>query len=60
MSVCTFNSLPNGEYLNLFIVAVYSSKFFSGKTSLLVKNSYLLKFHDDKVEILANCLSKLY
>ena len=37
MSVCAFNSLPKGEYLNLFIVAAFSSKSFSGKTSLPVK-----------------------
>ena len=60
MSNCAFNSLPNGEYLNLFIVAAFSSKSFSGKTSLPVKNSYLLTFPHDKAEILAVCLSKLY
>ena len=42
-----------------FIVAAFSSKY-SGKTSLPVKNSYLLTFPDDKAEILAACLSKLY
>ena len=60
MSVCAYNSLPRGEYSNLFIVAAFSSKSFSDKTSLLLKNSYLLTFPDDKAEILAVCLSKLY
>ena len=60
MSVRAFYSLPKGEYLNSFIVAAFSGKSFSGKTSLLVKNSYLLIFIDDKAEILAVCLSKLY
>ena len=49
MSVCAFNSLANGEYSNLFIVA-----------ALQVKNSYLVTFPDDKAEILAVCLSKSY
>ena len=48
MSVFAFNSLPNGEYSNLFIVAAFSNKFLSGKTSLPVKNSYLLIFPDNK------------
>ena len=48
MSVCAFNSLPNEEYSNLFIVAAFSNKFFSGKTSLPVKNSCLLEFPDNK------------
>ena len=60
MAVCAFNSLPKGEYSNLFNVAVFSSKYFSGKTFLPVKNSYLLTFPDDKAEILAVCLSKSY
>ena len=49
MSVCYFNSLPNGKYSNLFIVAAFSGKSFSGKTSSPVKNSYLLTFPDDKI-----------
>ena len=60
MSFCAFNCLPNGEYSNLLIVAAFSSKSFSRKTSLPVRNSYLLTFPDDKAEILAACLSKLY
>ena len=60
MSFCAFNSLPNGEYSNLFVVAAFSSKLFFGETSLLVKNPYLLTFPDKKAEILAVCLSKLY
>ena len=54
MPVCAFNLLASGEYSNLFIIAVFSSK------SLAVTNSYLLTFPDDKAEILAVCLSKLY
>ena len=46
MSFCGFNSFLNGKYLNLFIVAAFSSKFFSGNPSLPVKNSYLLEFVD--------------
>ena len=59
MSVCAFYSLPNGEYSNLFIVADFSSKSFSRKTSLQVENSYLLTFPDDKAETLAVCLFAL-
>ena len=60
MSVCAFNSLPNGEYSNLFIVSALSGKSFSGKTFVPVKNPCLLTFLHDKAEILAVCLSKLY
>ena len=60
MSVCAFNSLPNREYSNIFIVAAFSIKSFSGETSLSIKNSYLLTFPDDKDEILAVCRSKSY
>ena len=38
MSVCAFNSLPKGEYSNLFIVAVFSIQTFSCKTSSQAKN----------------------
>ena len=47
MSVCAFNYLLKGEYSNLFIAAAFSGKSFSGKTSLPVKNTYLLIFLDD-------------
>ena len=60
MSVCAFNSLPKGKYSNLIIVAAFSNKSFSGKTYFSVKYSYLLTFPDNKTEILAVCLSKLY
>ena len=60
MSFCDFNSFTNGEYSNLFIVAGFSSKSFSGKIFLPVKNSYLLIFPDNKAEILAVSMSKLY
>ena len=60
MSVCGFNSLNNREYSNLSNVAAFSNKSFSGKISLPVENSYLLTFPDDKSEILADFLSKLY
>ena len=33
---------------------------FNSLTFLLIKNSYLLTFADDKAEVLAVCLSKLY
>ena len=59
MSVCAFNSLPKGEYQNLFIAAAFPSKSFSGKTSFPVKNSDLLT-PDDIVNILALCHSKLH
>ena len=36
MSVCFFNSLLNGEYSNLLIVAAFCNSLFSGKTSLPV------------------------
>ena len=51
MSVCAFKFLPHGEYSKLFTVAASSSKSFSDKTSLPVKNSILLTFPDDKAEI---------
>ena len=54
MSVCFFNSLPNGEYSNLLIAAP-----FSGKTSLPAENSYLLRLPDDKSEITAVFQSKI-
>ena len=51
--------MPKREYSNLFNVAAFSSKYFSGKTSLPFKNLYLLIFPDDKSEILV-FQSKLY
>ena len=51
--ILCFNSLPNGEYSNLFKSAAFLNKYFSGRTSFPVKNSYLLTFADDKAEILA-------
>ena len=59
MSVFAFDYLPNGKYSNLFNVA-FSSKSFSDKTSLPVRNSYLLTFPDDIAENLAASLSKSY
>ena len=44
MSVCVFNYLPKDGYSNLFLAAAFSSKSLSDKTSLTVKNSYLLAF----------------
>ena len=58
--VCFFNSFPNGVYSNLLIEVAFSSKSFSGKLSFPVKNSFLLRFPDDKADLLAVCLSKLY
>ena len=46
MSVCYFNSLPDGKYSNLFIEAAFFNKSFSGKTSFSVetyKNFLLIK-----------------
>ena len=60
MSVCFFNLLPNDEYSSLLIVAAFSNKSFSGKTSSPVKNSYLPTLPDDNAEILAVYLFKLY
>ena len=40
MSVCAFNSLPNGEYSNLFFVAAFSSKSFSAENIFASYNSY--------------------
>ena len=57
MSVFAFNYLPKDEYSNLLISAAFSSKYFSFKTSLPVKNSHLPTFTDNKDEILAVCLS---
>ena len=59
MSVYFFNSLPNDKYSNVLIVAAFSTSPFSGKSSSLVKSSYLPTFRG-KVEILAVCMSKLY
>ena len=53
MLVCAFSFLPNAKYSNHCIVVSSSSKSFSGKTSLPVKNSNLPTFSDNKAEILA-------
>ena len=60
MSVCFFNSLPNGKYSIFLIAVAFPNQFFSGKTSSPVKNSHLPTFPDDKAKILAVCLSHLY
>ena len=52
MLVCASNLFSSREYSNLFIVATFSNKSFSGKTSWLFKNSHLLTYLDDKVEVL--------
>ena len=59
MLVVAFHSLPKAKYSNPFIVAAFSGNFFPDKTSLWVKNSYLLTYPNDKAKILAVCLSKL-
>ena len=60
MPVWFFNSLPDGEYSNLLIVAAFLIVLFLCKSSSLLKNSYLPTFADNKVEILAfvylNCI----
>ena len=58
MSVCLFNSLTNGVYSNILIIAAFCNILFSGKISPPIKNSYLLTFPDDKAKALALCLSK--
>ena len=58
--VCFFNSQLNSEYSNHMIVAAFSKRPFSNKIFLPIKNSYFPTFSDDKAEILAVCLSKLY
>ena len=50
----------NSKYSNPLIVAAFSNKFFSSKTSSPVKNSYLPTVPDDKAEALAARLSKLH
>ena len=60
ISVCFFNSLPNGEYTDLLIVAAFPNKSFSEETFSSVKNLHLPKFPDDKAKKLTVCLSKLY
>ena len=54
------NLLPNDKYSNLLIVAAFSIRSFSSKTSWPIRISYLLTFPDDKVEILAVCLSNFF
>ena len=51
MSVFALNPLHEGRYSNLFIIAAFSSKSFSSKTSLPIKNSYLVTFPDNKAQI---------
>ena len=60
MSTCAFNSLPKGEHSNLFIPAAFFNNSFSGKTSLPVKNVYLIIFLNDKAKILTVFGSKSY
>ena len=61
-----FNLLPKGEASNVFTVAVFSRKSFSGKTSFLVKDSYLSTFPHDKADQLARlkhieiCFAQLF
>ena len=58
MSFCFFNSLSKGKYSYLLIVEAFSNS--NGNTSSAVKIFYLPSFPDDKQEILAVSLSKLY
>ena len=60
MHVYFFNSLPNGEYSNVLLVAAFCNKPFSDKISLPDKNSYLAIFPDDKAEISAVYMFNLY
>ena len=56
MSVCFFNSLPNGENSNLLIVVAFSNSSSPGKISSPVKNSNLPAFPECKAKTLAVCL----
>ena len=60
MSVCFFNSLPNGKYSNIWILETFLNRSFSSNASLQVTTLYLTIFTEDKAEILPVCLSKLY
>ena len=60
MSACLFNSLPDGEYLNVLIVAAFFNSLPSGEISSSTKNSYLPTFLHDKLKFLAGFLSILY
>ena len=53
MSVYAFNYLPKVSSSSLPTLAAFSSKSFSGKISLPVRNSCLLTFPYDKAGILA-------
>ena len=59
MFVFTFNSVRNGEFSNLFIIAAFSNKSFSDKKYLPVINSYSLTYPDDKAKILTICISHI-
>ena len=59
-SVCFSNLLTNGDYSDLLTAGAFSDNYFSDKTYLLVTNSDILIFPDDKAEILAIYLSKSY
>ena len=60
MSICFLNSLPNGKYSSLLIVAALPNNSFPGKIPFPVKNSYLPTLSHDQAEILAfvcpNCI----
>ena len=56
MLVCAFNSLPKANIQIFPFWQLFLARFFSGKTSLPVNNSYLEKFPYDKAEILGVCL----
>ena len=60
MALFLFNSLPNGKCSTLLILAAFSHKACSDKTSLPVSNSYLSTFPDDNAEMLAVILFHLY
>ena len=53
-----FNSLFKSKYWDLWIIAAFSNRSFSGKYSSPVKiHQY---FYDDKTKILATCLPKSF
>ena len=55
--VCFFNSLPTDEYSIFLMIGSFFNSPFSGKTSSLVRNSYLSVIYDHKTETSAVSLS---
>ena len=60
MSFCVFNPFPNRQYSNHLIFAAFSNFTFSVKTSTFVKILRVPTIPENKAEILAIYLSKLF